>query len=250
MGIADAAARSGLRTLLIDADVYGGVLASAFGLLDESAGLAGACRLATNGRLDQAEMARLCWKITPWLTLLTGIARADRWPELRPSAIPAVIGLARERADVVVVDCAAVLESDEEITFDTLAPRRNGATLATLDQADEVLAVGSADPPGMERLMRGLTEIGEALPGRTPTVVVNRVRASAATAGGAVEAVRRFADTEPAAMLPEDRRGCDAAWRRGVVLSEAAPASPLLRPLRELTADLVAAPGRRRAPSP
>ena len=38
-------------TLLIDADVYGGVLASAFGILDESPGLAGACRVAANGRL-------------------------------------------------------------------------------------------------------------------------------------------------------------------------------------------------------
>ena len=49
-GLAVAAAGS-IATLLIDADVYGGVLASAFGLLDESPGLAGACRMAANGRL-------------------------------------------------------------------------------------------------------------------------------------------------------------------------------------------------------
>ena len=51
-GIAVEAAAAGVPTLLVDADVYGGVLASAFGLLDESPGLAGACRQAANGRLD------------------------------------------------------------------------------------------------------------------------------------------------------------------------------------------------------
>ena len=56
---------------------------------------------------------------------------------------------------MVVVDCGFSLEADEEISFDTVAPRRNGATLAVLSDADLVLAVGSADPPGMERLVRG-----------------------------------------------------------------------------------------------
>ncbi len=51
-------AAAGIPTLLVDADVYGGVLASAFGLLDESPGLAGACRQAANGRLDLAELTR------------------------------------------------------------------------------------------------------------------------------------------------------------------------------------------------
>ena len=44
--------RLGVPTLLMDADVYGGVVSSAFGLLDESPGLAGACRLAAAGQLD------------------------------------------------------------------------------------------------------------------------------------------------------------------------------------------------------
>ena len=37
------------RTLLVDADVYGGVVAQVLGLLDESPGLAGAARLAGGG---------------------------------------------------------------------------------------------------------------------------------------------------------------------------------------------------------
>ena len=60
----------------------GGVLATAFGLLDESPGLAGACRLAANGRLDAEELTQLCWRVGDRLSVLTGIARADRWPEV------------------------------------------------------------------------------------------------------------------------------------------------------------------------
>lgn len=91
-------AATGVPTLLVDADIYGGVQASAFGLIDESPGLAGACRHAANGRLDLAELTKLVWAIAPNLRLLTGITRADRWPEVRPSAIPTLLNVARSMA--------------------------------------------------------------------------------------------------------------------------------------------------------
>ena len=37
---------------------------------------------------------------------------------------------------MIMVDCGFCLEADEEISFDTVAPRRNGATLAMLADAD------------------------------------------------------------------------------------------------------------------
>lgn len=238
-GIAAETAAVGLTTLLVDADVYGGVLASAFGLLDESPGLAGACRMAANGRLDLPELARLSWQINPALRLLTGIPRADRWPELRPSSIPLVFDVARTAAALTVVDCGFALEADEEITFDTVAPRRNGATLASLAHADLVLAVGSADPPGMERLVRGLVELAEMVPEAVPRVVLNRLRKSAAGRDEAAAALSRFAGLGVLAALPEDRPATDLAWRRGEPLLQVAPASPLRAALRELAAAVV-----------
>ena len=44
-------------------------------------------------------------------------------------------------AGVTVVDCSFNVEDDEELSFDTAAPRRNGATLAVLEAADTVLCV-------------------------------------------------------------------------------------------------------------
>ena len=227
-------AAAGIPTLLVDADVYGGVLASAFGLLDESPGLAGACRAAANGRLDLAELTRLIWAVSPCLRMLTGIARADRWPEIRPSAIPSVLGVCRSMAALTIVDCGFCLEADEEITFDTTAPRRNGATLATLADADVVLAIGSADPPGMERLVRGVTELREMLPGVTPHVVLNRLRRSAASESEAAEALSRFSGLSVTTSLPEDRPAMDRAWKQGVPLAQAAPGSGLRKAIRHL----------------
>ena len=234
----------GIPTLLIDADVYGGVAASAFGLLDESPGLAGACRMAANGRLDLGALTALCWSLGDDLRLLTGIARADRWPEVRPSAIPGVIGIAREMAPMTVVDCAFALEADEEISFDTMAPRRNGATLALLGEADVVLAVGSCDPAGLERLIRGLAELADAVPAAAPKVVLNRCRASVGSTDEAVAAVQRFAGATVIATLPEDRAATDRAWRRGVSLADAAPRSALRSAVRNLASSLHPVPDR------
>ena len=237
-GLAADRASAGTPTLLVDADVYGGVLASAFGLLDESPGLAGACRMAANGRLDVTALSQLSWTLAPTLRLLTGLARADRWPEMRPSAIPAVLDVCRETAALTVVDVGFCLEADEEITFDTAAPRRNGATLALLGAADIVLAVGSADPPGMERLIRGLAELTDMVPEADPKVVLNRCRTAVAAADEPAEALLRFTGRTVAAQLPEDRAATDRAWRRAVPLTEAAAGSPLTAALTRLARSL------------
>lgn len=234
MGLADRICAGGRSVMLVDADAYGGVLASAFGLMDESAGLAGACRLASTGRLEPESLTELCWRVGDRLTLLTGISRADRWPELRPSTIRTVLSCAAALVDVVVVDCAAILETDEEITFDTLAPRRNGATIAAIEAADTVLAVASADPAGMERLARGYVEVSGMVDSEQVPIVFNRVRSTAATRDELREAARRFCGAEPIAYLPEDRAATDLAWRQGVALCAAAPKSPLVAAMASL----------------
>src|ERR1019366_1014984 len=76
--VADELARLGRAGLLIDADVYGGVIAAALGLLDESAGLAAACRQAAATRRDPAALAPICWQLRSNLRVLTGIPRAER----------------------------------------------------------------------------------------------------------------------------------------------------------------------------
>lgn len=244
----------GVPTLLADADVYGGVVAQVLGLLDEAPGLVAAARAANVGTLDLPALGGYARSVElpggASMGVLTGLARAERWSELRPASLVRVLELSRQLAAVTVVDCAFCLEADEELAYDVAAPRRNGATLAVLGAAERVLAVGSADPVGLARLVRGLSSLGEAVPGIRPRVVLNRLR------GGPVPgdprrqvtaALERFAGCVPTAVLPEDRAAADATLASGQVLAEVSPAAPLRLALRALAADLV---GHAVAPAP
>jgi Flp pilus assembly CpaE family ATPase len=254
VGLAGELAATGVDTVLADADVYGGVVAQVLGLLDESPGLAAAARLANAGSLDLAGLARLAPQVQPGLRVLTGMSRAERWPELRPASLARVWELARDLAAVTVVDCGFCLEQDEELSFDTAAPRRNGATLTTLDDADLVVAVGAADPVGVQRLIRALAELREVCPGVVPRVVVNRVRRTAT--GGSAEtqlrdALRRYAGVTDVLLVPYDREALDAAVLQGRLLGEVAPGSAARRALGALAAEVAGRPapaGRRSAP--
>jgi len=242
VALASEVAALGRSALLVDADVYGGAVAQVLGLLDESPGLAAATRLANAGTLDLPALAGLARAVGPQLRVLTGIARADRWPELRPASLEVVLELGRSLAAVTVVDCAFALEQDEELAYDTAAPRRNGATLTALETADTVVAVGSGDPVGLHRLVRGLADLREAVPGVEPLVVVNRVRSSAVpgdTAGEIRAALSRYAGVTDCVLVPLDVAGVDSALAAGRTLAEASPASPARAALASLAAALV-----------
>jgi MinD-like ATPase involved in chromosome partitioning or flagellar assembly/DNA-binding NarL/FixJ family response regulator len=242
IALASEVAVAGRSALLVDGDVYGGVVAQALGLLDESPGLAAAARLANAGSLDLPGLANLARQVAPELRVLTGIARADRWPELRPSAVEQVLQLARSLSSLTVVDCGFSLEQDEELSYDTAAPRRNGATLAALEAADTVVVVGQGDPVGLQRLVRGLGDLREAVPGASTVVVVNKVRGTAVPGDTAAEirgALSRYAGVDDCTLVPLDTAALDAALAAGRTLAEAAPASPARTALAALAGSLV-----------
>jgi MinD-like ATPase involved in chromosome partitioning or flagellar assembly len=244
-------AHLGWPTLLADADVYGGTVAAALGLPDEASGFAAVCRLANSGALDVPRLAGYAEQASPNLRVLTGLSRAERWAELRPGSVQVVLDLARTLAAVTVVDCGFCLEQDEELSYDTLAPRRNGATFAVLEHADLVLVVGSADPVGLQRLVRGLGDLRDAVPGARAVVVVNRSRPGALPGDPEAEVravLSRYAGVQPLAVVPADVPGLDAAFAAARPLTEVAPTSPARVALQALAADLVGprAPERRR----
>jgi len=251
IGIAGELASGGVSTLLADADTYGGSVAQALGFLDEAPGLAAAARLANLGQLDLAALARVAPSPAPRLRVLTGISRAERWTELRPAALEAVWSLARSLAAFTIVDCGFSLEQDEELSFDTAAPRRNGATLATLAAADTVIAVGAADPVGLQRLVRGLGDLRGLLPRVSPLVVLTKVRRGVIGADPRRqlgEALERYAGVRDVTFVPYERDPLDEALRQGRLLGEVAPDSEVRWALAALAATLDGrpAPLRRR----
>ncbi|PVZ56660.1 AAA family ATPase [Arthrobacter sp. H-02-3] len=246
--IAGELAAEGRSVLLVDADSYGASVAALLGLLDEAAGLAQACRLADQGLLDAEALLRVATTVASkagTFRVLTGITRADRWTELRAAALTLVLERAREIADVTVVDTGFCLEADEELGFDTGAPRRNAATLRSLEMADTVFAVGAADSIGVPRLVRGLAELQAAVPQASPQVVMNKVRAAAVGRSPERqlrEAWARYGPSVPlSAFLPSDPAASDAALLTGTLLLESAPESELRRAI----AKMVCAPAQR-----
>ena len=245
VNVAAELAAEGKSVILLDADSYGASVAASLGLLDESAGLAQSCRLADQGLLDAESLKRIAAPVFAKATsfrVLTGITRADRWPELRAAALSSVLELAKAIADVVVVDAGFCLEADEELSFDTMAPRRNAATLRSIELADTVYAVGAADAVGVPRLVRGLAELERAVPHAAPRVVLNKVRAASAGRSPERELREAWERYGPGhgieVFLPSDPEACDAALLSGAVLFEAAPESAL----RLAIAKMVCAP--------
>ncbi|WP_460667749.1 AAA family ATPase [Kocuria himachalensis] len=240
----------GQDTVLVDADTYGPSVAAALGMLDEAAGLAQACRLADQGRLDGAALRRTAADVAVagrTVRVLTGLTRQDRWPELRSSAVAAVLERAVQEFGTTVVDCGFALEADEELTVDTMAPRRHAAALTVLERADVVVAVGAADTIGVPRLVKGLPDVAAAAPGARLVVAVNKLRRSAAGRSpelGIREAWARFG-SGPAVELfvPWDPATCDEALLAGAVLAETAAGTPVRAALRALAGRVLADPG-------
>lgn len=240
VNLAAEAARLGVPTVLLDADTYAASVAQHLALLDEAPGIAAATRLAESGHLELSSLAAAAPEVTTGLRVLTGLPRADRWPEVRDDALTAVIEQCRQLGRLVVIDVAAPLEQDEELSYDTTAPRRNAATLAALSAADRVIAVGSADPVGLQRLVRGLDEL-RAVTDEPPIVVANKVRASAVGSSPdqrVTEALQRFAGVGSVTTIPDDRSAFDGALLAGRVLAEHAAGSAARKAITGLAAQL------------
>ena len=152
-------AAAGVRTLLVDLDTWGASVAQVLGLVDEAPGVAAAARASEQGALDVPGLARLAPEVVPGLRVLTGLPRADRWPELRAAAVEDVLRLARGVADHVVVDAGFAVEDDEELSYDTAAPDATPPPSRRSRRPTSSSSSGAADPVGLQRLVRAVQDV-------------------------------------------------------------------------------------------
>lgn len=251
IGIAAELAAGGADVLLADVDSYGGTIAPALGLLDESPGFAAACRLAAADALTPDELDRLAQHYRSragGFRVLTGISRASRWPELGASRVAAVISACRRCCDVLVIDTGFCLESDEEISSDLFAPHRNGATIAALRAADHVIAVGAPDPVGLPRFLRAYGDLIDLVDSPRISVVINRVRGGAVGVGASGQlraTLRRFGGIDDACLVPDDQKAYDAAVLSARTVRDEAPRSKSRQALARLADDQLRYAGAR-----
>ena len=220
VNVAAALARD-LPTLLVDLDTYGAAVSQTLALHDEAPGVAAVARAAAQGEADAATVRRHAIRAADGLAVLTGLPRPGRWAEIPPAALEAAWPAMRAAAAVTVIDCGFGLAGGES------ASRRDAATMAALAEADLIVAVGTAEPVGMQRLVDALSDLSEALPGvkERMIVAVNRVRRSVAGPSPerqVADALARYAGVGQAWMIPWDPRTADLAVLRGATWREVA----------------------------
>jgi len=237
-------ARGGRATALVDADSVAPSLALLLGLSDDSPGIAAACRRAELGGLDGAELTRLSTTISTSagdIEVLPGINRSSRWPELSSTRVRETLRACREWIDDTVVDVGAAFDADDEVTNDLAGPRRHAATSATLQEADAVIAVASADPVGISRFLRDNAELRRLSSPSPVAVVVNQVRPGPLGIDARSQVRRtleRFAGITDVAFVPFDQRAADAALLHARPIADVAPRSSLVAAVRRLSASL------------
>jgi Mrp family chromosome partitioning ATPase len=254
VALADELARAGRATLLVDADTYGAAVGIHLGLLDDTSGLAAVTRLAALGRLDAPSLRRAAVVVGAGrLSVLTGLARPSRWPELRQASVQAVLELATGCFDTVVVDLGFGLGTGATPGSGIGPPDRDDATRAVLAVCDTLVTVGAGDTVGIVRLARELDAVTDCAPSARRCVVVNRCRRSSLGARPlrqASEVLGRQVAPGSLRALPDDQASCDAALLGGRTLAEVAPDSALRRAVRALAHDVdpqLPAAGRREA---
>lgn len=205
------------RTVLVDADPWGGAVAQHLGIVDEVSGVLAATRLAASGQLAD-RFGSVQRALDHRFTVVTGLPRADRWVEVRTGVVDHLLEVTRGHGSAVV-DTGAALERDP--FGDGGRAGRNTMTLEALEAADEVVCVGNADPVGLARLARGLVELREQVGRGADRVVVNRMRP---TLGWAEQEIATMLGTlAPAGglhFLPDDRAATDRALVAGRSLAE------------------------------
>ena len=245
IGIAAELALAGYSVALGDVDTHGAAIAPALGILDEAPGFAAACRLAGASALNRSELERIGQQYSlgaASMWVLTGIGRPSRWPELSGERVRGAIEECRRWVDYTVLDTGFSFEAEEEISSDLFAPKRNGATIAALKEADRVIAVGSADPVGLARFLRAHVDLIEVCEPDRVSVVMNKVRASAIglnASGQVTQTLSRFGGIEGATLVPWDQPGLDAAVLSGRALVEVAPKSPARLAIKQLVASRI-----------
>lgn len=205
------------RTILVDADPWGGSVAQQLGIVDEVSGLLAATRLVATGQLPE-RFGGVQRSLDHRLSVVTGLPRADRWVEVRTGVVDHLLQVARSHGHVVV-DTGFSLEHDPAAEGGRAG--RNTMTLESLEAADEILVIGNADPVGLARLARGLVELREATGRDVVRVVVNRMRPTLGWAeydiGAMLGGLVRIAGLH---FLPDDRATVDRALVAGRSLAE------------------------------
>lgn len=228
-------ARQEARTLLIDADTYGGDILQLLGVIEEMPTIVWAARMAAKGELDPATLAlelRRVGQNGP--ILLPGIPRAELWPEISPYGWRELLEVVRASTLFVVCDVGFCIEP--EASFGSSGEPRNHVARTTIGDADHVLAVCNASPIGIKSFLWAYDQLRELKDDDDVFVIANRVRPRDERELTGI--LRRNLSKRPFAYLPDRPQEFARAISEGATISERAPGSDLNAPIRTVVAGI------------
>lgn len=144
--------------------------------------------------------------------VVAGLPNPASWSQVRPGE---VVRVARELARAhghVIVDVAAPIEDVGGGSRGRFALAR-----ALLAEADALVAVGSASPVGVARLITWVAEARSLVPTVPVHVVVNRAPGDAFRRGEVTEEIARTIPPASLSFVPTDRRLEAASWAGAIV---------------------------------
>ena len=227
VGIADAFATAGRRTVLIDADEVTPSIAPRLSLPIEPN-----IRSAIDAvEFGLGDMRRTVLSVDDAdFLVLGGLPNVSAWSQVRPSEVVAVVDRLVGVVDELLVNVGHRLESLGA------GRERYGITRSILAEAGVIVAVCLATPIGISRLLAWIADARAMAPDAAIVVVVNRApRDRYRRAELTTEIVRSF---EPAGLffIPDDRRVVNAVWE-GCLVGR----GPFRRGIRHLAGALTGA---------
>jgi cellulose biosynthesis protein BcsQ len=226
LSVAESLAANGHSVCLVDADTYAPSLIAQVGVNAEASGLVVACRQADNGTLNARTLVAATRLLTDRLSILGGLVRAERWPDLREAALRTVWSVAREAFDVVVVDIGSCIEEEGAIAHlagsPLLASRRNAAAVTALEAADHVLVTARSSTLGLTRLLNELPAVTSVNDAAGLTLVLTGASGLMTPTSISDRLLRRLGLRAEVVRLPRDPGRLERAIRDGLTPYEAA----------------------------
>lgn len=213
-------ADSGKRIFLVDVDTYAPSIDLVLGLGDHPAGLAAACRLVGQERLDLEQIERLSTVLAVGsgsITVMTGLSGANRWPEISSEKLDDLLMVASEHFDFVVLDVAHPIT--EGLRIPTSATDRNAVTRWAVAYSDIVVCVCAGDPIGISRYLESATQLSELKPRGELLTLVNRMRTSVLGPSAKqqiTDSLARLGQISVSGFIPDDPASADAALKASI----------------------------------
>lgn len=228
-------ARSEPRTVLVDADTYGGDLAQMFAVVEELPTIVWAAQAAADERLDEEMLRQLLRRTGPdGPILLPGINRAELWTDISKFGWAQLLKFLGRTFPFSVVDVGFGLEFDDRVQHD-----RDRVARHTIAVADHVVAVCRADPVGLKTFLWSVERLKEIRDLDDIFVVVNKV------SPGEIDEVRfllkRHLGKRPIAWMPFRPGEARQALDRGTTISAVRPTGEIGEAIRELAGAVGAA---------